>query len=204
MYNALTKEDEGSDFKKIWKGKVPQKIKIFMWLVANNAILTKDNLIKRNWVEDPSCLFCDHDESVNNLFFTCPIAKAVWIIIAKCFDANDIPSSLNQGWNWCEKWLPQGKKFHLWGMSAICWAIWKARNRASFEGYAIKNPIEILCHAGALMKFWTGLCSEAEKEVLIDGVNAMLKIATELLFPKEEMVVKRLKQEKHQDQDDES
>lgn len=29
LYNALTKTNEGSDFKNIWKGKVPQKIKIF-------------------------------------------------------------------------------------------------------------------------------------------------------------------------------
>ena len=28
------------------------KIKIFMWLIYNNAILTKDNLVKRKWVGD--------------------------------------------------------------------------------------------------------------------------------------------------------
>jgi len=47
VYNALTSSDGGLYHRMIWKGKVPAKIKIFMWLLTNNAILTKDNLIKR-------------------------------------------------------------------------------------------------------------------------------------------------------------
>jgi hypothetical protein len=47
-YNALTSSDGGPAHRDIWKGKIPAKIKIFLWLVANDAILTKDNMIKRN------------------------------------------------------------------------------------------------------------------------------------------------------------
>lgn len=39
----------GPDWKLIWKGKICPKIKVFMWLVGNKAILTKDNLLKKNW-----------------------------------------------------------------------------------------------------------------------------------------------------------
>jgi hypothetical protein len=35
--------------KYIWKLKVPLKIKIFMWFLHRNVILTKDNLAKQNW-----------------------------------------------------------------------------------------------------------------------------------------------------------
>ena len=35
--------------KEVWKVKVPLKIKVFMWFVHKEVILTKDNLIKRNW-----------------------------------------------------------------------------------------------------------------------------------------------------------
>ena len=38
----------------IWKIKVPLRIKIFMWFVHKQVILTKDNLIKRRWVGSPS------------------------------------------------------------------------------------------------------------------------------------------------------
>lgn len=39
MYNALTTDDNEPAHQKIWKGKIPAKIKIFMWLLENNAIL---------------------------------------------------------------------------------------------------------------------------------------------------------------------
>uniref|UniRef100_A0A453AL62 Reverse transcriptase zinc-binding domain-containing protein n=1 Tax=Aegilops tauschii subsp. strangulata TaxID=200361 RepID=A0A453AL62_AEGTS len=36
--------------KHVWKVKVPLRIKVFMWFVHKQVILTKDNLAKRNWV----------------------------------------------------------------------------------------------------------------------------------------------------------
>ena len=47
VYNGLSKSESGIYRKRIWKGKIPAKIKIFLWLMTNNAILTKDNLQKR-------------------------------------------------------------------------------------------------------------------------------------------------------------
>lgn len=49
VYNALTVNENGRYHKKIWKGKIPEKLKIFLWMALNNAILTKDNMIKRKW-----------------------------------------------------------------------------------------------------------------------------------------------------------
>jgi len=94
VYEALTKENSRKRFKHIWKAKLPYKIKIFMWLVENDAILTKDNLLRRHWVGDPTCSFCHDTESIEHLFFHCPIAKIIWGIIGLCFGANDIPRSI--------------------------------------------------------------------------------------------------------------
>jgi len=54
VYKFLTTNDADIYYKKIWKGKIPAKIKIFLWLVANNALLTRDNMTKRKWTGDPS------------------------------------------------------------------------------------------------------------------------------------------------------
>jgi hypothetical protein len=62
----------------IWKGKIPPKIKIFMWFLENNVLLTKENLVSRNWTGDISCGFCSKFESTNHLFFTCHTARSVW------------------------------------------------------------------------------------------------------------------------------
>jgi hypothetical protein len=66
VYNAMIRNESGPYHKKIWKSKNPAKIKIFLWLMMNNAILTKDNLLKRKWSGDPSCYFCDNDENICN------------------------------------------------------------------------------------------------------------------------------------------
>jgi hypothetical protein len=48
MYYSLTSNDSGLYQKRIWKGKIPPKIKIFMWLMSNDAILTKDTWLEEN------------------------------------------------------------------------------------------------------------------------------------------------------------
>jgi hypothetical protein len=118
--------------RKIWKGNIPAKIKIFLWLVANNAILTKDNMIRRKWKGDPSYYFCEKEESVTHLLFQCSMAKAIWAIVAHCIGASNIPGSFNQSWTWYKKWLPFDEKNYAIGIAAICWAIWKTRNSVCF------------------------------------------------------------------------
>jgi hypothetical protein len=74
--------------KYIWKMKVPLKIKIFMWFFHRKVILTKDNLLKRNWNGNTSCCFCDKEETIQHLFFWVPLSENylaycshdVWII----------------------------------------------------------------------------------------------------------------------------
>ena len=63
----------------------------------------------------------------------------------------------------------------------MCWAIQKARNKACFEKIIIKDPIQIIYHICALMKYWAGLYCEADKEQLEDRVNTMLQIANQIL-----------------------
>ena len=128
---------------------------------SQNQVLTKDIMIKRNWVGNPECFFCECNETIDHLFFKCSVA-----CVARCIGAADIPGNLNQCWSWLEKWLPLDKKFHVCGTAAICWAIWKARNNACFNNKIIKNPLEIICHVGALMKFWAGLYAEVDKEAM--------------------------------------
>jgi hypothetical protein len=74
----------------------------------------------------------------------------------------------------------------MWGISALCSAIWKAQNKACFQRKIIKNPIEILCHAGALMQRWTSLYAEVDRVMLVNGVNTMLKVAVELLLSQDQ------------------
>jgi len=77
-YNKLTTNDNGPHLKSIWKGKIPPKIKYFMWLLTNGVVLTKDNLLRKNWKGSPDCYFCNEDETIDHLFFHCSVARVVW------------------------------------------------------------------------------------------------------------------------------
>ena len=71
VYNHLSFGEVGLHYRHIWKAKIPYKIKIFVWMLEQNAILTKYNMIRRRWVGDPTCYFCSLPESCGHLFFQC-------------------------------------------------------------------------------------------------------------------------------------
>jgi hypothetical protein len=69
VYDHLTREDNGHAYTSIWKAKIPEKLKIFMWLRAQKSILTKDNMIKTIWGGGgPGCSFCNVAETVDVVF----------------------------------------------------------------------------------------------------------------------------------------
>lgn len=68
-YSHMCSSETESPHAYIWKSKIPLKIKIFMRLLQQNAILSKDNLLKRSWQGDKRCCFCLLDETIEHLFF---------------------------------------------------------------------------------------------------------------------------------------
>ena len=66
-------------------------------------------------------------------------------------------------------------------LAAICWAIWKARNKACFEFKCLKHPAEIICHACSFLKFWTGLHKEEFQAQIRDGVDVLLSVACQMI-----------------------
>lgn len=132
MYDHLTRDESFEPLKFIWKAKIPQKIKIFMWLIHNNAILTRDNLIKRKWPGDASCVFCNDLESIDHIFFLCPVAKVIWGVIATSFGASIVPLSFSGYSTWINQVLASGDSVFMLGVAVICWAIWKTRNAVIF------------------------------------------------------------------------
>jgi hypothetical protein len=48
MYQVFIDTNIVSNNSYLWKIRIPLKIKVFIWLLYREAILTKDNLVKRN------------------------------------------------------------------------------------------------------------------------------------------------------------
>ena len=137
-----------------------------MWLLENNVLLTKENMVRRNWKGNSSCGFCDEFESTTHLFFNCHTAKCVWGMVAKCFNSTVVPGNLHQCWVWLDNNLGEAKEISTVGAAAICWAIWKARNNVCFQNIVVSSPVEIVCHACALIFNWAGLSKKELQDLL--------------------------------------
>jgi hypothetical protein len=67
------------------------------------------------------------------------------------------------------------------GISAICWAIWKTRNKVTFEKHKMRNPCEIIYLASALLMYWAGLQKGQGKETIQLGASKLMEKASDLL-----------------------
>jgi hypothetical protein len=62
------------DTSSMWKLKVPSRVHIFLWLLANNKTLTRDNLAKSKTLEYKTYVFGLESESVHHFS-----SVVVWI-----------------------------------------------------------------------------------------------------------------------------
>ena len=63
------------------------------------------------------------------------------------------------------------------GLAAACWAIWLARNRATFKKRQIKMPFEIVFPMYSFIIYWTGLQNDGGAKELRGGAE-MIRAGT--------------------------
>jgi hypothetical protein len=146
-------------------------------LIWHNAIATKDNMLKRNGSGDSVCQFCEEQETINHLFFGCSAAKFVWSAVATAIKAPTCPGSFSQFFWWFPHFIPASRNTQIAGLAAICWAIWKIRNRACFEKKLISSPFELISYAAVFMKYWAGSHGDQDASDLRAGADGLLRLA---------------------------
>lgn len=66
-------------WKMIWKVRKPHKVTCFSWLVARQAVLTQDDLMKRGRQLCSRCFFCETEtETTHHLFLHCKVTEELW------------------------------------------------------------------------------------------------------------------------------
>lgn len=107
-------------YRKMWTLKTPQKIRIFLWLVIKNRILTKDNLLKRGWTGDAHCHFCPAAETVDHFLFACPLARFVLTVVMCAFGLSTAPNSANDLMgNWISSFPSSQRRLVHSGSTAV-------------------------------------------------------------------------------------
>jgi hypothetical protein len=177
MYLDLLDDDTKYLKKYIWKIKVPLKIKIFMWFLHHKVILTKDNLAKRKWQGCKKCAFCDKDESIQHLFFECPLAKIIWRIIFMTFSLAPQKNITNLFGNWLSGIAKKDLVQIRVGVCAVLWAIWNMRNDTVFNKPTKQPFLQVLPMVIHWIRTWSYLQSEEQRDVMEYGCNRLETVA---------------------------
>jgi hypothetical protein len=101
------------------------------------------------------------------------MAAYMWSTISTVLGVYSRPSCFTQYFWWISKILPVGFNFHVLGVAALCWAIWKTRNKACFEGKLISSPMSLICYMCSFLRYWAGLQTGDDKELLLEGASCL-------------------------------
>jgi hypothetical protein len=136
VYEAIENKKQnyviGGWRKFLWSWDCPLKLKLFTWLVAENKILTWENLQHRGFMGPSYCILCKKNkETMFHLFVECPFTCAVWERVKKSI--NNLGAWTGNSISECFKnWKLQNSAYPTLPIF-ICWYIWIERNLAIFE-----------------------------------------------------------------------
>lgn len=130
--------DGWEGWKKIWRLKTQQRIKLLLWMMAHDKILTNHSRWHRHIALSQNCDRCDATvEEVLHAIRGCAKLKEVWVYFVPPTLRRDFFSSQN-----LKEWLLQNLKRNerdahgdgwLEVMALICWRLWKWRHSRLFD-----------------------------------------------------------------------
>jgi hypothetical protein len=84
LHENFHMQPKGHIWNIIWKSKLWPKISTFLWLMAQNRILTWDNLWKWGFVGPSICHLCQQqEETMEHLLNQCPLSGEIWDQVAQ-------------------------------------------------------------------------------------------------------------------------
>lgn len=153
------------------------KIQIFCWHRKNNKILTKDNLLKRGWTGDSTCVFCGGEETVNHLLLTWDYSREILKSALTLFNVHNLPETFFDLWaDWRISMLT-GVKRLAWDMLGmiICWKIWTERNNRIFCSKHISTAGLTIAISNLMQESITCIASPSQKARLLQFFNHELQ-----------------------------
>lgn len=131
-------------WKKVWRAKVPGKVKVHVWKACRAILPTVSRLLSRRIVLDQGCFFCDDpSETIEHVCRDCPFSKAFLLHFSELrASLSATPSSVSFLF-WlvsCSETLsPVSFAFLLFAL----WSLWKERNQRAWQNKFL--TLEHLC-----------------------------------------------------------
>jgi hypothetical protein len=180
MYLALSRGASVVHFRDMWAAKLPLKIRIFTWQLALNRLPTREALAHRRGPSDGRCALCGDTESASHLFFTCSLARFGWSVVRQMLGCRWSPSSFPQFFHILSTFAGRPRRF-IWVLfAALCWSLWKVRNRHIFQAKVIRQPTDIIYPWIILLQQWLPAARPQDKAGLELLVERLRRVHAEL------------------------
>lgn len=127
-YKALIQDHSSFpvlDWHHVWKMNIPPKIKVFIWQVCTDCLLTADKLSQKKVECSPICPLCSNEyETTFHILAKCTYTRCCW---------NNMPSlPSSEDFQYCSEWFSKifcSLDNDLSCMfCVVCWNIWQNRN----------------------------------------------------------------------------
>ncbi|KAK6796557.1 hypothetical protein RDI58_004258 [Solanum bulbocastanum] len=172
-FNPFNSQINGWPWKMIWKAKIPYKVSCFTWLLAKQAVLTQENLMKRGIQLRPRCFLCgEKAETVSHLFLHCRITNQLWdLFINKKGLKWVMPRRVTQTLKIWSSYANISGHRERWKIIPACiwWSTWKERNLRCHQNKS--NTIQKMkMNCLVMFHFW---CKQEYMEDLEAVVNVL-------------------------------
>ncbi|RLN24050.1 hypothetical protein C2845_PM07G13240 [Panicum miliaceum] len=147
---------------KLWKIKIPPKIRIFWWRAVNNFLPTKKELKRRHVEQEDFCDTCGTEgEDLYHVAFDCSLVSSFW---QSAKELIGIKVSTMHPSTWTRDLLVLGRLPAADAALIICgvWSLWSGRN-ARKHGKESWNPRAVVRHVSTMLEDL--VCSTATQEV---------------------------------------
>lgn len=115
---------------KIWRLKIPHKVKVFLWRYCRNSLPVRNVLRGRGVPVPIACSLCVGDvEHMNHLFLDCKYAQECWQEVNLNFSAREEEFAHE----WLINMLSRASNDSLTKIATVLWGIWYVRNKRIFE-----------------------------------------------------------------------
>jgi hypothetical protein len=117
----------------IWKTKVPQKVKIFTWRLATDALAVQENRWSRNMILDPTCTICGQEnEDGYHAIMRCTKAIALRNSMRDVWELPTEDRLRNSGKEWTLNILNSSNPEMREKLMLLWWRAWHLRNNCIF------------------------------------------------------------------------
>ena len=116
----------------VWHINVPQRIHIFLWLMADNKALTRTNFSQKgkSWWRTSTVFTVLNLKRIIIWFFYCCVPTTMWCHLSDNFD-KDLGTDFESVARW---WISNNKNVVLnIYCAALMWSTWKLRNDLSIQ-----------------------------------------------------------------------